>query len=146
MSYILNNESEQKKQVTASPGVNRDQKERKHPCLQCDFRFLSKGDLHKHTNTVHLKIRNHICPICGTKFAEKGNLTKHEKRHEGLREFQCEFPGCPKTFVLRDGLARHRRSVHGVADVGGRQKAGGGEASRSMSSSKSKAHSYARGT
>lgn len=91
-----------------------DDKQRRHPCDHCRSRFLSRGDLQKHIKTVHLKIKDHVCAQCGAKFSEKGNLTKHQKRrHETVRAFNCSYPGCPKTFVLRDGLTRHEKSVHG---------------------------------
>lgn len=70
--------------------------------------------MQKHIKTVHLGIKDHHCTKCGARFAEKGNLTKHMKRHEGARVWKCSIPGCSKTFVLRDGLARHQKFVHGV--------------------------------
>lgn len=130
MSYILNSASDDNRKVTnydsesASPATLRRQAstplratrdsptERRFECKQCQFRFRLKGDLQKHYNTVHLRIKNHVCKICGARFGEKGNLTKHEKRHEGVKDFECSVPGCSKSFVLRDGLARHEQCVH----------------------------------
>lgn len=86
--------------------------EKRFLCLQCGHKFRTKGDFRKHFNIVHLGIRKHSCKSCGIRFGEKGNLTKHEKRHEGLRKHLCKFPNCQSSFVLRDGLTRHERTVH----------------------------------
>lgn len=126
MSYILNGDHNNchdsldinvispptvsKRRPTSLPGQEGD---RKYICSQCSFAFRSKGDMAKHDRSVHQGIRKHTCPQCGSRFAEKGNLTKHMKRHEGIREHFCTHPGCSKTFVLRDGLIRHLKSVHG---------------------------------
>ena len=159
MSYILNPDGSPRhdpinvdppSSSSSSPARRRssnqlsDEKERKHPCRQCNFRFYSRGDLQKHINTVHLGIKNHVCSVCAARFAEKGNLTKHEKRHSGIREFECNYPNCPKTFVLRDGLARHQKSVHGISSSPSKHESSGSSSNHKSSSSKSKQQSSSR--
>lgn len=129
MSYILNNGEDRVRHDATDldpPATSSRRRpppaagligERKFVCPTCKFPFRSKGDKQKHIKTVHLGIKDHECPKCGARFAEKGNLTKHMKRHEGARVWKCSVAGCPKTFVLRDGLARHEKSVHGLQDA-----------------------------
>lgn len=90
-------------------------KERIFECGACERAFRAKGDLAKHHKNIHLGLKPHECHY-GMRFGEKGNLTKHMKRHEGDREFHCSFSGCKKTFVLRDGLRRHEKAIHGKED------------------------------
>lgn len=138
MSYILNgddntrcdtmsvdtpaNPTGSKRRPPTHPSQSSD---RKFVCPSCSFAFRSKGDMAKHDRSVHQGIKKHVCPQCGARFAEKGNLTKHMKRHEGIREHHCTFPGCTKTFVLKDGLSRHLKSVHGKEDRASSSKSSG---------------------
>lgn len=54
------------------------------------------------------------CNICLKIFKERGNMTKHRKSVHALspRAFPCGLPGCKKSFAFRDGLNRHRATVH----------------------------------
>lgn len=124
VSYILNNPSNSSRMTIDTPSSDRKRSsasssqgngERKYKCTDCpDRKFKVKGDLQKHIKIVHHNIRDHICPECGYKFGEKGNLNRHQKRHEGKRDFICPVPGCDGAFVLKDGLKRHQKHVHGM--------------------------------
>lgn len=54
------------------------------------------------------------CDICLKTFKERGNMTKHRKSVHGLapRTFVCDVGGCKKSFSFRDGLNRHKATVH----------------------------------
>lgn len=94
------------------PSSRTETEERKFGCELCNSRFRTRSDFQKHHENVHLRIRRHVCRTCGARFGERGNLTRHERRHEGVRSFSCSFPNCHSSFVLRDGLVRHERTVH----------------------------------
>lgn len=91
--------------------------ERKFGCEHCGKRFRTKTDFRRHHDVVHLKLKRFTCRTCGNRFGVRGNLTKHEKRHAGIRNYKCEFPECQASFVLRDGLLRHQRSVHSILRI-----------------------------
>ncbi|KAI9733984.1 MAG: hypothetical protein M1834_002641 [Cirrosporium novae-zelandiae] len=57
------------------------------------------------------------CTQCNATFARQADLNRHIKKHkEGLREFQCHFPGCAfngsNGFYRKDKLKDHQRMKH----------------------------------
>jgi hypothetical protein len=47
---------------------------------------------------------------CGMNFPTKASLRYHLLKHEGQREYQCNFPGCEKKFLTLSQLKQHENS------------------------------------
>ena len=55
------------------------------------------------------KIKNRIpCPYCPQKYLSNGDLNRHKNKiHLGIKDFQCDFNKCNKTFASRGELKQH---------------------------------------
>lgn len=92
------------------------------PFPLCQKSFARSDHCKQHVNTVHKgqiidgQVINGVvgkkCEICLKVFFHAGNLRTHLKLHVGERNFKCEFPECPKTFVLAQHLKSHIQIVH----------------------------------
>ncbi|CAG7849249.1 SubName: Full=Uncharacterized protein {ECO:0000313/EMBL:CCA67970.1} [Serendipita indica DSM 11827] len=51
------------------------------------------------------------CPFCSSVFKKVGHLNRHTLKHTGTR-FQCEYPGCDKTFSRLDNMRTHMKNMH----------------------------------
>ncbi|KAJ7110197.1 hypothetical protein C8R43DRAFT_1139449 [Mycena crocata] len=49
----------------------------------------------------------HPCQICNKEFPRPSALATHMNIHNGVKPFECGFPGCPKTFSVRSNATRH---------------------------------------
>lgn len=56
------------------------------------------------------KIKKYKCCYCDRAFSRSEHRSRHERSHTKERPFHC--PKCPSTFVRRDLLLRHDRTVH----------------------------------
>ncbi|KAF7918226.1 uncharacterized protein EAE98_009838 [Botrytis deweyae] len=64
----------------------------------------------------------HQCNICGSSYTRSSGLKIHQRKHDGIKPFKCEFPGCPAAFLRRWDRDRHARSTHsGVGNASGSQ-------------------------
>jgi uncharacterized Zn-finger protein len=78
-------------------------------CPLCHKKFIYKGDIKIHIQSVHDKIK-YPCDLCNKEFTQKNNLNTHiQSVHNGLR-YLCDL--CDKKFIKRDSLYSHIQSVH----------------------------------
>ena len=56
--------------------------------------------------------RKYICSFCAKSFSRSEHRTRHERSHTGYKPFQCKI--CKHSFVRRDLVQRHIRTVHRV--------------------------------
>ncbi|AET38459.1 C2H2-type zinc finger protein Ecym_2760 [Eremothecium cymbalariae DBVPG len=54
--------------------------------------------------------RKYICCFCARAFSRSEHRTRHERSHTGVKPFSCKV--CSHSFVRRDLLQRHIRTVH----------------------------------
>ena len=81
-------------------------------CEYCEYSAGRKGEIRRHTDTVHLNIKNHECKICKKKFQDLKNLDLHIQRlHEKKRVF-CKI--CSKFYsppLKHHMLRRHKEKL-----------------------------------
>lgn len=56
--------------------------------------------------------RKYICSFCAKSFSRSEHRTRHERSHTGYKPFQCKI--CKHSFVRRDLVQRHIRTVHRI--------------------------------
>lgn len=54
--------------------------------------------------------RKYICSYCAKSFSRSEHRTRHERSHIGIKPYQCKI--CQHSFVRRDLVQRHIRTVH----------------------------------
>lgn len=54
--------------------------------------------------------KKYICSYCGKPFSRSEHKARHERSHTGVKPFECKV--CRHSFVRRDLLQRHIRTVH----------------------------------
>lgn len=108
--------------------------ERPHMCPYpgCGKRFSRSDNFHAHYRThekkafVHNGSNNrqksaalrqedelkkpHACTDCDKRFRRLEHLRRHQRIHTHEQPFQCNFPGCLKTFSRSDNLTQHRKT------------------------------------
>lgn len=62
-------------------------------------------------NTLR-KTKRHFCSFCNKAFSRSEHKTRHERSHAGVKPFECQV--CSHSFVRRDLLQRHIRTVHRI--------------------------------
>ncbi|XP_061522534.1 general transcription factor IIIA, b [Phycodurus eques] len=80
-------------------------------CLMCKKQFnnawfLRQHELHRHTGVKP----SFPCPKqgCSKTFTRRFNLDSHVLgEHEGTKPFSCAYPGCTKSFAMKESLWRH---------------------------------------
>ena len=83
-------------------------------CYKCDVEdcsilFEKEEDLNEH-KLIHKNLL--FCPFfgCGLKFENEKNLQKHQKTHIPSKKiYQCNYPGCEKSFTASYNLKIHFR-------------------------------------
>ena len=88
---------------------------KKHPkqlnCNDCGRSFISKGDMQRHINAVHLKLKPYECEQCQKSFTRENDMQKHVNMvHLKIRPFECEQ--CQKSFSKKDHLKDHINAIH----------------------------------
>ncbi|CAB4252592.1 some similarities with Saccharomyces cerevisiae YGR067C Putative protein of unknown function [Maudiozyma barnettii] len=63
--------------------------------------------------------RKYICSFCAKSFSRSEHRTRHERSHTGYKPFQCKI--CKHSFVRRDLVQRHIRTVHRVLLLASKQ-------------------------
>ena len=81
-------------------------KEIKHLCYHCDYKAARKGDLKKHTMTVH----EGIVIIVITKLLNKYTLRDLKCQFMKKQKYQCD--PCDYKATTQGSIKRHHKSVH----------------------------------
>ena len=88
--------------------------EEKLICPFCMERFEDEDQLKVHKNTTHANTKEIKCELCDwtTTKSNPHNLKKHMQAiHLGIM-YDCDYPGCTKSFNRKIGLKCHKRDVH----------------------------------
>ena len=65
-------------------------------------------------NSIHLNIRELKCDQCDFATNRKPHLKEHKQAiHEGIA-YECDFPGCVKSYNLKRNLDAHRWTSHKI--------------------------------
>jgi len=78
-------------------------------CNTCGQLFTQNCQLKQHVDAVHLGKRPFICGDCGATFSRASSFKDHvTSKHSSARpHLACTHPGCPATFVSKQGLKLH---------------------------------------
>lgn len=60
-------------------------------------------------------MKKHVCSFCARPFARAEHKLRHERSHTKEKPFHCKL--CPSSFVRRDLLQRHLRTLHKGVDT-----------------------------
>jgi len=105
-----------KKEYTMEELINR-----RYPCEYegCGQRFLQKGHLTRHVDTVHLEVKSFVCNHegCGKRFGQKGHLTIHEAIHLEEKKYKCPYFECSYATSDRSTFIRHTKNKHTIEEV-----------------------------
>ena len=87
---------------------NKTKSNHKDVSLTCDYKATQRGDLMKHTNSIHKGV-SFSCDQCNYKTAQNSNLFRHiESKHEGLKfKFPCDQ--CDYRAKQKFNLMRHMK-------------------------------------
>lgn len=85
--------------------------EKPYKCPVCEDRtFFSKSEYNRHTKRLHSTERPFICELCPKTFSINDDLKIHMKKHDNIREFQCDICGHGSITVTH--LRYHKKIVH----------------------------------
>ena len=87
---------------------------KKHKCDYCEKSFQTPSDKKLHEKHVHLGIKDVKCDLCDFKTFSKEQLRAHTKRVHGNEEYFCDYPGCTKSYGIRENMYAHKKRVHKV--------------------------------
>lgn len=74
-------------------------------CPHCNKVFPKNSTMKSHVRRVHLREKNVQCDVCFDKFFDNALLRLHMVKHEGLRNFKCDY--CGKAFLWLKNLRAH---------------------------------------
>ena len=88
--------------------------EKKHSCSYCTKKFHKPIRLERHVNTTHLNKREIKCEQCEYTTNYPHSLKIHiESIHLGIM-YDCDYPGCTKSYNKKVNLYAHRSRVHKI--------------------------------
>ena len=88
--------------------------ERKHSCSYCTKKFHNQKAVERHVNTTHLSKREIKCEQCEYTTNYPHSLKKHmEAIHLGIM-YDCDYPGCTKSYNKKGNLDAHKSRVHKI--------------------------------
>ncbi|EDW03096.1 zinc finger protein 525 [Drosophila grimshawi] len=108
--------------------------ERPFQCVHCRKAFTQSNHLANHMRVHPVEVRQQMpahsnecsfessrthssegafqCSHCPKRFVSRGNLERHKRVHSGDRPYKCSH--CPKTFTQSVNLERHKRVHSGI--------------------------------
>ncbi|GAA5983908.1 hypothetical protein JCM11641_006418 [Rhodosporidiobolus odoratus] len=101
--------------LKAHARTHQTEEDKKYVCDEegCEKKFWTNQHLKKHVDVVH-RGKTYDCPTCDLSFKKHHLLRTHiaeEHSPEGADPFQCEHPGCGRTFKQKVHLKAHEK-VH----------------------------------
>lgn len=87
-------------------------------CNHCHERFITMLNFAIHLDMLEgferpFKCEFPDCPWSLIGFVKRSEAFRHTRhQHSGMREFQCEYRGCNKSFARKDSMRRHELLVH----------------------------------
>ena len=95
--------------INRNSADNKETKDLKYICNECEKPFSGQSDLRIHIISVHEGVK-YPCNQCDYQAAQKRNLKIHiQSKHEGVRH-SCNL--CDKHFSDQGTLTKHLKSVH----------------------------------
>ncbi|KAL8610874.1 hypothetical protein ACOMHN_056729 [Nucella lapillus] len=109
-------------------------KEEGFDCSVCGLTFSCYRSLTVHKDTHNNTEKPFKCSVCDYRAKYKSVLHIHEVRHNHLRKSAC--PSCGQLFTYHKEMLDHRATMHPESLGGGgeREKEGGGEGDKTLSS------------
>ena len=87
---------------------------RNHKCNFCEKKFNSPGIRLKHEDNIHRNIRKLKCDKCDASYNDRTQLRQHkESIHDGIM-YDCNQPGCAKSYNLKRNLDAHKWTSHKI--------------------------------
>ena len=80
-----------------------------YSCILCSRAFKYKFNLNRHMQKFHNSAYEFECPVCTRKFETDANLQNHMDTHKTKTDKPFSCPDCPKIYVLKGSLNRHKR-------------------------------------
>ena len=83
---------------------------RLHECkvAGCKKTYTTRFSLRRHIAS-HAVVKQHVCVLCFKTFTLAQYLKEHTYIHTQQKPFQCEVPGCNKSFRQAGKLSMHRK-------------------------------------
>ena len=85
-------------------------------CLQCNEKFGSKQEMHKHHFREHSS-QSYCCSTCHRTFTRRQAYARHLVVHKEPPQLQCPEPGCKKVFRYKCDVKRHFATHKAVVHV-----------------------------
>ena len=89
-------------------------KVKNHQCGYCPKMFSSPFQKRRHENSIHLGVKTLKCDQCDYASNFASAISEHIKaKHLGIL-FDCDYPGCSKSYDKKGNLDAHRWRVHKI--------------------------------
>lgn len=81
----------------------------KYCCIfkDCGKEYLSKPNLKRHIDIIHLKRRTVECPICHKNLMNSVNMKEHNLIHSNIKPYKCQI--CGVAFRHKSKLGSHKK-------------------------------------
>ena len=83
-------------------------------CQFCPDMFTNNKTRKEHERNIHLGIKDFACDQCDYKCGRKATLKSHIDTIHSGEMFDCDVPGCSKSYNAKGNLDAHRFRVHKI--------------------------------
>ena len=83
-------------------------------CQFCPEMFVNNSTRKIHERNIHLGIKDFACDQCDYKCGRQATLTYHKNAIHSGQMFDCDYPGCTKSYNAKGNLDAHRFRVHKI--------------------------------
>ena len=80
--------------------------------------FSTIGAKKSHEKSVHLQIKDIQCSLCDYTCSLKRHLLQHIQQNHSNISYQCDYPGCNKSYPIKGNYDAHRWRVHKIPRPG----------------------------